>query len=409
MHGSKHVCIGSLSNRSQLTYLGARGPFTLAGVFNQQQEDTSIWNDDSESTREISREQSRRATDGGAQTSNTHTLLAQMYRPPFELISPLSWDDARSQGREDSKWLLVNIQDPSIFDCQILNRDIWKHEGIRETIEENFIFMQYNKDDPRIAQYIQYYFPEHENGDSYPYIAIVDPRTGEQVKNWSGPPVPKVSEFLMQLHEFLDRYSLLATAKNPVAKRKAEKRKGVETMTEDEQLEMAMQASLANQANVDNNNGSLNFSDDPDALTRSVGDLRETRSPQPPSASNGASMSLHAPPTEHPDKDTSTTPSLFAGISSNQPHTEPTATEPGTTRIQFRHPTGRIVRRFALSDGVQRLYEWLKANPLEDKAGIQFELVAMGKNLIDSLDQTIEQAGLRNGTVMIEFIGEGDD
>ena len=389
-------------------------------MFNQQEEDTSIWNDDSDGTRENSRGPSRgpsrRTTGGGSQVSNTYTLLAQMYRPPFDLISPLSWDDARSQGKEDSKWLLVNIQDPSIFDCQILNRDLWKHEGIRETIEENFIFIQYNKDDPRGAQYIQYYFPDHENGDSYPYIAIVDPRTGEQVKNWSGPPVPKASEFLMQLHEFLDRYSLSVTAKNPVAKRKAEKRKGVDTMTEEEQLEMAMQASLANQAGIDDSNNSggnlgfPNITDDPDALTRSIGDLQETRSAPLSSASNGAGTSLHTPPTEHSDQAASSTiPSPFTGISSNRAHIEPTATEPGTTRIQFRHPTGRIVRRFALTDAVQRLYEWLKADPLEGKTGVQFELVAMGKNLIDSLDQTVEQAGLRNGTIMIEFVDEGDD
>lgn len=29
------------------------------------------------------------------------------------------------QGKEDQKWILVDVQDPSIFDCQVLNRGIW--------------------------------------------------------------------------------------------------------------------------------------------------------------------------------------------------------------------------------------------------------------------------------------------
>ena len=47
------------------------------------------------------------------------------------------------QGRDGEKWIPLNIQDPSIFDCQVLNRDIWKNSGIMNTVKENFIFMQY--------------------------------------------------------------------------------------------------------------------------------------------------------------------------------------------------------------------------------------------------------------------------
>jgi hypothetical protein len=74
------------------------------------------------------------------------------------------------------------------------------------------------------------------------------------------------------------------------------------------------------------------------------------------------------------------------------------------TRIQFRHSAGRVIRRFHVSDPVLRIYEWLKAEPLEGKEGIPFELVAVGKNLMGLADETIEKAGLKNGTVMIEFL-----
>ena len=316
-------------------------------------------------------------------------MLAEMYRPPFEIMSRLPWDQARQEGKEGEKWLLVNIQDPSIFDCQVLNRDIWKNAGIMDTVKENFIFMQYAKEDPRGNQYIQYYFQGRDNADAYPHIAIVDPRTGEQVKVWSGLPAPKAPDFLMQLHEFLDRYSLKASAKNPVAKRKPESKKDtqIDKMTEEQMLEMAMQNSLAPPV-------SSRRESDPDALTRSFDniDSSKTKGEDEDTAMTEANISPNI-----------VTDSTFTSISTNNPHTEPPA-DASSTRIQFRHPSGRIVRRFALSDRVRRIYEWLKASPLEDKEGIDFELVCMGKNLIEQLDETIDQAGLKNSSVMVEFL-----
>lgn len=314
-----------------------------------------------------------------------------MYRPPYEIMSRLPWDQARQQGKESEKWILVNIQDPSIFDCQILNRDIWKDPGVVETVKENFIFMQYTKDDPRSNQYVQYYFAAHENQDAYPHIAIVDPRTGEQVKVWSGPSAPKAADFLMQLHEFLDRYSLKAAAKNPVAKRKPEVKKAtqVNEMTEDQMLEMALQNSLAGQ--------NPSQEPDPDDLTRSIvfeGDGKEKELSE--NADLTEADSVHANGFANPR-------SLFMSISASHPHTEPPS-DASSTRIQFRHPNGRIVRRFLLADPVRRIYEWLKASPIEGKNGVAFELVFMQKNLISFLDDTIEQAGLKNGTVMVEFV-----
>jgi hypothetical protein len=74
------------------------------------------------------------------------------------------------------------------------------------------------------------------------------------------------------------------------------------------------------------------------------------------------------------------------------------------TRIQFRHSAGRVIRRFEVSEPVLRIYEWLKAEPLEGREGVAFELIAVGKNLMELAKETIEQAGLKNGTVMIEFL-----
>ena len=211
------------------------------------------------------------------------------------------------------------------------------------------------------------------------------------MKLWSRE-VPNASEFLMQLHEFLDRYSLSHEVRNPVAKRKSEtaKKKSVDQMTEEEMLEMAMQASLAAQ----NNDLKPPVVEDPDDLTRSIGDIRKGGSDESQYSKDDA-MSF--------DEGSASAPNPFTLIPSDRPHVEP-APGPDITRIQIKHPAGRLIRRFALADPVRRIYEFLKAEPLEGRAGADFELVSMGKNLMDSVDSTIEQAGLKNGTVMVEFL-----
>jgi UBX domain-containing protein 7 len=195
----------------------------------------------------------------------------------------------------------------------------------------------------------------------------------------------------MQLHEFLDRYSLDNSARNPVAKRKSEakKEKPIDQLTEDEMLQRALQASLTSQTQE------LKPPDieDPDDLTRSVGDVQGIDS----------STNVDVMDVDEAGPSISQESSVFAQIPSNRPHTEP-APGPGITRVQIRHPGGRIVRRFAESDPVQRIYEFLKAEPLEGKEGSDFELISMGKNLIDVRQDTVESAGLKNGTVMVEFV-----
>lgn len=312
-------------------------------------------------------------------------MLAEMFRPPFELISPLrSWEGLRAEGKDQEKWILVNVQDPNVFDCQVLNRDIWKNQQIAETVRENFIFKQFNNSDPQGETYIRLYFPLYQNQDSYPHIAIVDPRTGEQVKVWSGPPAPKPMDFLMQLHEFLDRYSLKAFARNPVATRKAEKRKelDVDKMSEEEMMAFAMQQSMGQKQDAADS--------DPDSLTK--GKEKVAADETQPEEDGSAAV---AEPQE-------ATP--FSQISSNNPHTEPDASTPNTTRIQFRHGGGRVIRRFGLQEPVRTLFEWMKASPLEGYEGKEFDLMFLGKNLLDHLDESIEGAGLKNGSINVEFI-----
>ncbi|KAF2863490.1 hypothetical protein K470DRAFT_210527 [Piedraia hortae CBS 480.64] len=339
-------------------------------IFNQ---DTNIWSGSN------AQEVLSRATGGASDTSAKTNHLAMLFRPPVDLIAPINFTEARELGKESQKWILLNLQDQNIFDCQTLNRDLWKNESVRETIREHFIFLQYTKDDPRATEYINWYFAnERDLPESYPHIAIIDPRTGERVKTWTGRPVPKPLEFLNDLHEFLDRYSLSIDKKNPVQLVRQPKRpsKDIDSMTEDEMMQMAMNESL--------NQSSPTEHDDPDALTRAP-------STQPQETSKGK------------QREESTS---FDLISSSNTHTEPVATEPNTTRIQFRFSGGRVIRRFRLSDPVRRLFEWLKNAPPEQaraEGKTQFELNCLGKNLAEELDITIQEAGLANSTVMVHY------
>ncbi|OTA63088.1 hypothetical protein K449DRAFT_349565 [Hypoxylon sp. EC38] len=329
-------------------------------------------------------------------SDSTTRRLRDLFAPPTSLMTRLPLDAARDVGKEEKKWILVNLQKLDDFRCQVLNRDHWKNENIASLIREHFIFLQYTLDDPLSQSYTTFYFANqaHEDENNYPHVSIIDPRTGEQVKVWSGEGFPTPAEFYQDLVEFLDRYSLAANSKNPVVKSKPKARpKDIGRMTEEEMLEMALRNSL----NEDDGPSEPTVHD-PDALTKSNPDIGKGKGKaveEPIDLAGGSSQT----PQE-------TAGSAFSQISSTNPHVEPEHNQATTTRIQFRHAGGRIIRRFTITDPVRRIYEWLKAEPLEGKEGVQFELKAMpaGRDLITELDKTIEEAGLKQGTVMIEFI-----
>jgi hypothetical protein len=236
--------------------------------------------------------------------------------------------------------------------------------------------------------------------DVFPHIAIIDPRTGEQVKVWTDVPKNPL-EFLMVLHEFLDRYSLKVDAKNPV-QRKTKPKASVAHMTEDEMMQLAMQNSLGGTSTP------LGATSDPDDLTKTggassdVGDLMEFEEVQENQADTSEKQE-----------------SVFWRIRGDKHHAEPLS-GPDVTRIQFKMSDGtRVVRRFLLKDRVERLFEYVKADLLpehqekrksgpDDKedllVGKEFELVSLGKKLIDHLEETIDEAGLKMGTVMVEVL-----
>ncbi|KAK9452002.1 uncharacterized protein V1518DRAFT_424959 [Limtongia smithiae] len=321
------------------------------------------------------------------------TRLAQLFRPPFDIMSRIDFDTAKERGRAEKRWLLVNVQDLSDFQCQVLNRDFWANEAVKETVRANFVFMQYAKDAYDGQNFMQYY-----PISKFPYIAILDPRTGEEMKRWEAE-VPAPDEWVAAVHDFLDRFSLDPTARNPLGK--MAKHKPFEQMSEEEQIDFALQQSMGRARDDDelsevaSEMSSVSGIESVEDHGPEVIDL-DSDSGEPEAASSSAVVPMDE------DNEDLTLEDVFASILPES-RAEPAADPKTTTRLQFRLSDGtRVIRRFNNNDPVRYIFEFIKAEipSMKDK---YFQVISMDrKKLIESIDATIEEAGLKNAAVLIE-------
>ncbi|KAK0168780.1 hypothetical protein PV327_002550 [Microctonus hyperodae] len=106
--------------------------------------------------------------------------LEDLFRPPYDILLLGTFIEARERAKSINRWLLVNIQNPQEFSCQILNRDVWPDKQIKEIVKDHFILWQVLSDTADGRGYINFY-----NVTTYPYLAIVDPRTGECMRSYT--------------------------------------------------------------------------------------------------------------------------------------------------------------------------------------------------------------------------------
>ncbi|KAL7290127.1 hypothetical protein TKK_0015846 [Trichogramma kaykai] len=127
-------------------------------------------------TRRQEEEMTQRAL-GARRTTNRNNRqrrLEDLFRPPCDILFLGSFMEAREHAKSMNRWLLVNVQDQQEFSCQVLNRDVWPNAQIREIINDHFVLWQVLSNSIDGKRYIDFY-----NVASYPYMAIIDPRTGE--------------------------------------------------------------------------------------------------------------------------------------------------------------------------------------------------------------------------------------
>ncbi|CAO3589892.1 unnamed protein product [Absidia cylindrospora] len=310
---------------------------------------------------------------GGSIVSSARAKrLADLFRPPFDIMYRGSFEEARTAAREQNKWLLVNVQDPTEFACQVLNRDLWSDSFVKDIVRESFVFLQYGNETADGKRYLTLYPISH-----YPHVAIIDSRTGERIKFWEKQLVP--TDFMMEVTEFLEQHSP-ETAKSDTMNKSKKPKNQLSEMSEEEQLNAAIAASL-------NSSQEASISLDGDNKNES------------PTANND--MELDDDNDDDDDDEPTVSSSVLDSILPVK--RQETTDMANSTRIQFRMADGsRVIRRFLKSDPVRYLFEFIKSHipETQDQA---FELVFNRQQLIEILDQEIQEAGLQNAAVNVQF------
>lgn len=291
--------------------------------------------------------------------TSTQQRLAQLFRPPFDLITVALLDEARSMGREDKKWILINIQDPLVFQSQVMNRDFWSNREVKQIVQENFVFLQYQQDLANGESYVNFY-----NIDEPPHVAILDPWTGERLKSWEDGVVPDIDAWVTDVETFLEGFSLNPESLNPIVTH--EPKFDPNSLTEEQQVEYAMKQSMQGATKET----AIAIDDESGAVEETVEAEEET--------------------------------DPFDAIPAED-HLEP-ASGP---RIQFRFPNGkRLIHRFNDSDTVTTIFSWLKTVVGEDVGiGGRFTITNptnRGWVFLENLATAVSDAGLNNALVLVE-------
>lgn len=163
------------------------------------------------------------------------TTLADLFRPPVDLMHKGSFETAKECGQLQNKWLMINIQNVQDFACQCLNRDVWSNEAVKAIIRERFIFWQVYHDSEEGQRYMQFY-----KLSDFPYISILDPRTGQKLVEWHN---LDVHSFLEQVTGFLGEHGQLDGFSTSPPKKRLRSDNLIDA-SEDSQLEAAIRASL---------------------------------------------------------------------------------------------------------------------------------------------------------------------
>ncbi|KAF9946656.1 hypothetical protein BGZ72_000141 [Mortierella alpina] len=299
--------------------------------------------DSSSLARDAFRDFAAEAATLGGDTSPKTSRLADLFKAPLDMMARGDFDQSRNVAKNETKWLMVNIQEAGVFACQVLNRDLWSDKSVKEIVKENFVFLQFYSDSVEGKKYAAYYPLK-----TFPHIAIIDPRT---------------------VSEFLDMHSLTDSTSKPSQPKKKKLVKDVSDMTEEEQLQAAMVASMGG---------------DPSTAIN-LEDQEETPSTSTPEEAAPAAAVV----------------SVFDSI---QPvhHEEPT--DPATsTRIGFRLSDGsRLMHRFSKTAPVRVLFEYIKSE-VEDARTQPFELVFIGKQLLEDVDKTLAEVGVENAQIMVQM------
>eukprot|EP01132_Coremiostelium_polycephalum_P006609 gene6609-8178_t len=197
-------------------------------------------------------QQERGGPNATSQFTGKQKTLAELFKPPFEILTFGPFDELKMKASDKQMWLLVNIQDSTEFDCQKLNRDTWSNKDLREYITKNFLFWQVGNETSEGKLFCQFYHVH-----KFPYIAVIDPRTGEKLTS-DNPGFLEADDMLIYLETFCETHAFNSfvkktpsTTTTTTSTGDAQKKQRKYESLEEEELERAIQASL-NQNKKDN-------------------------------------------------------------------------------------------------------------------------------------------------------------
>lgn len=134
----------------------------------------------------------------GGHQSTAPSRLSELFRPPVDINFCGSFQAARDYAKEQNRWLIVNVQDMSDFSCQVLNRDIWSSDKLRDIIKKYFIFWQVAIDSADGHRFQVFY-----DIKVFPYVGVIDPRTGEEKLSYKTGFKLTLKEFMAELGNYL--------------------------------------------------------------------------------------------------------------------------------------------------------------------------------------------------------------
>ena len=299
--------------------------------------------------------------------------LEKLFAPPEHLMFHGPFALAKEQGKLANKWVLVNLQDDGNFDCHIMNRDVWKNEGVAAVVEHHFLLWQqtHSYGDGQSAMHMY-----HLEKDMLPAVLVVDPITGAEMKRITG--LVKPTDMLQWLLAFVrgqpapdaarakaDEEARLATLKrgrDDSASRVAASVAAHAKQSRGTGADAAVKSAYTYTGGDDSDEYEY-ISDSDGGADGGAGEFDGGASQDTVHASPARSLAAKVGGTDSPVVEAaaavtvaSTAAALLQPMVVQSVSAEPPAGE-GVTRLQLRLPQGkRMVRRFAANEPVSVLY-----------------------------------------------------
>ncbi|KAF0687009.1 Aste57867_21229 [Aphanomyces stellatus] len=281
--------------------------------------------------------------------------LSQLFQPPVGLMFHGTLAEARNLAKQESKWLLVNVQDETVFASLRLNRDTWSDDFVQNLVSSGFVFWQSYATTDQGKKFCALY--QVDTG-MLPVICILDPRTGQKIVEWHDFIEPQ--NLTEKLSDFCCLNSLdggpVAAPPAPAAV----SRPVVRERTEDEELAAAIAASLEHNDDDDDDND----------IEVDVGEEEKEEE----------KVAAFVPLPDEP------------------------ADGPLVTRVQIRTTVGtRLMRRFYKSDPVSILWQFVQQEIPESRSR-GFELrTSYPPAAVALADHSLTDAKLENASLMMQW------